>query len=163
MRAALVALVLPSLAAATGVAAEDGCGRFAWPVGRERELFAEGFFADVESQSALPKDGVFSMVLEPVERVIYMVPPDRARDTGYGGLVTFEWISSGRWQVTLSDDAWVDAVQNGRRLQPIASTRRDDCPGVRLSLQFEIQSLPLTLQFGGVTVDRLNVSVLRPR
>jgi len=162
MRAALIACVL-CLAAATGVAAEDGCGRFDWPVNRERELFGEGFFADVESESALPKDGAFSMLLQPVASVIYTVPPERGRDDGYGGIVTLEWIAAGRYQVTLSGDAWVDAVQNDRRLPMLVSTSRDDCPGIRLSVQFEIQSVPLTLQFGGAMVRRLNVSVLRAR
>jgi len=162
MRAALIACVL-CLAAATGAAAEDGCGRFDWPVNRERELFDEGFFADVESESALPKDGAFSMLLLPVSSVVYTVPPERGRDDGYGGVVTLEWIAAGRYQVTLSGDAWIDAVQNDKRLPMVASTVRDDCPGIRMSVQFEIESVPLTLQFGGAMVRRLNVSVLRVR
>jgi hypothetical protein len=32
-----------------------------------------------------------------------------------------------------------------------------------MSVQFEIESLPLTLQFGGAMVRRLNVSVMRVR
>ena len=45
----------------------------------------------------------------------------------------------------------------------LASTSRDDCPGIRMSVQFEIKSVPLTLQFGGAMVRRLNISVLRVR
>ena len=136
---------------------------FDWPVNREVELFGEGFFADVESGSALPKDGAFSMLLRPVAQVIYTVPPERGRDDGYGGVVALEWIAAGRYQITLSGDAWVDAVQNDKRLPMLASTSRDDCPGIRMSVQFEVKSLPLTLQFGGAMVRRLNVSVLRVR
>jgi len=164
MRARFAACVLILLgAAASAAAAGDGCDRFAWPVDRELELFGEGFFADVESQTALPKDGAFSMLLQPVASVIYTVAPGRGRDDGYGGIVTLEWIAAGRYQITLSGDAWVDAVQNDKRLPILASTSRDDCPGIRQSLQFEIQSLPLTLQFGGAMIRRLNVSVLRVR
>ena len=162
MRAGFAAFVLTALAA-TAAAAEDGCRKFDWPVNREVELFGEGFFADVESESALPKDGAFSMLLQPVSQVIYTVPPERGRDDGYGGIVTLEWIAAGRYQITLSGDAWVDAVQNDKRLPLLASTTRDDCPGIRMSVQFEIDSLPLTLQFGGAMVRRLNVSVLRVR
>lgn len=151
------------LVAASGAAAEDGCGRFDWRVDREIELFGEGFFADVESQSALPKDGAFSMLLQPVAQVIYIVPPERGRDDGYGGIVTLEWIAAGRYQITLSGDAWIDAVQNDKRVPMLASTSRDDCPGIRMSVQFDIQSVPLTLQFGGAMVRRLNISVLRVR
>ena len=163
MRAGFIACVLTVLAATAAAAAEDGCGRFDWSVNREAELFGEGFFADVESQSALPKDGAFSMLLLPVASVIYTVPPERGRDDGYGGIVTLEWIAAGRYQITLSGDAWLDAVQNDKRLPTLASTSRDDCPGIRMSVQFDIESLPLTLQFGGAMVRRLNVSVLRVR
>ena len=163
MRARFIACVLTFLAAAPVVAAEDGCGRFDWRVDREIELFGEGFFADVESQSALPKDGAFSMLLQPIAQVIYTVPPERGRDDGYGGVVTLEWIAAGRYQITLSGDAWIDAVQNDKRLPMLVSTSRDDCPGIRMSVQFDVQSVPLTLQFGGAMVRRLNISVLRVR
>jgi hypothetical protein len=160
MRAALIACVLGLLA--NGAAGEDGCGRFAWPVDRERELFSD-FTADVESESALPKDGVFALLLLPVSSVIYTVPPERGRDDGLGGVVTLEWISAGRYQVTLSAEAWIDAVQNDRRLPMLASTSRVDCPGIRQSVQFEVSSQPLTLQFGGATVRRVTIAVLRMR
>ena len=162
MRAVLIACVL-ALLAVQGAAAEDGCRQFAWPVDRELELFSDGFVVDVESESALPKDGVFSLLLQPVATVLYTVTPERGRDDGLGGTVTLEWISAGRYQVTLSGDAWIDALQNERRLPVLASTSRGDCPGVRQSVQFEVDSLPLTLQFGGATVRRLNVAVLRVR
>jgi hypothetical protein len=162
MRAALIVCVLFALGAVPA-AAEDGCSRFDWSVDRERELFADGFVADVESESALPKDGVFALLLQPVSSVIYVVPPERGRDDGLGGVVTLEWISAGRYQVTLSADAWIDAVQNDRRLTPLATTSRNDCPGIRRSVQFEIESSPLTLQFGGALVRRLNIAVLRTR
>jgi hypothetical protein len=45
----------------------------------------------------------------------------------------------------------------------LASTSRDDCPGIRKSVQFEVDSLPLTLQFGGASIRRLNIAVLKTR
>ena len=162
MRAVLIACVL-ALLAVQRVAAEDGCRQFAWPVDRELELFSDGFVVAVESESALPRDGVFSLLLQPVATVIYTVSPERGRDDGLGGVVTLEWISAGRYQVTLSGEAWIDALQNERRLPMLASTSRNDCPGIRQSVQFEVDSLPLTLQISGATVRRLNIAVLRVR
>jgi hypothetical protein len=162
MRKLLIACVL-ALFAVQAAAAADGCRQFAWSVDREQELFSDGFVADVESDSALPKDGVFSLLLQPVASVLYVVAPERGRDDGLGGTVTLEWISAGRYQVTLSGDAWIDAVQNERRLPLLASTSRDDCPGIRKSVQFEVDSVPLTLQFGGASLRRLNIAVLRTR
>ena len=102
-------------------------------------------------------------LLAGVLTVLAANPTVSAADDGYGGVVTLEWIAAGRYQVTLSADAWIDAVQNDKRLPILASTSRDDCPGIRQSVQFEITSVPLTLQFGGALVRRLNVSVLRVR
>ena len=158
----LFASVAPGLAG--HAAAEDGCGQFAWSVEREREWFGDGFIAAVESELALPRDGAFTLLLKPVSTVIYRVPPERGRDGGLGGTVTLEWVSAGRYQVPLSGDAWIDAVQDDRRLPILASTRRWDCPRIRLSVQLEIaESGPLTLQFGGASERRLNIAVLRSR
>jgi hypothetical protein len=167
MRAVLTAGILFASAViglAGQGAAEDGCQQFAWSVEREREWFDYGFTATVESRSALPKDGVFSLLLQPVGTVIYLLPPERGRDDGLGGIVTLEWVSAGRYQVTLSSDAWIDAVQDDRRLPILASTRRGDCPGIRVSVQIELaESSALTLQFGGASVRQLNIAVLRSR
>lgn len=162
MRASLTAGVL-LLAAGGHAVAQDGCRRFDWSVERERALFADGFTADVESEALLPRDGAFSLVLKPVAQVPYVVVPERGRDDGFGGVVTLDWIGAGHWQVTLSEDVWIDAVQNDRRLPLLATTARDDCPGIRKSVRIEIRSLPLTLQFGGAGMRRLNVSVLPVR
>lgn len=161
MRGIAVSLLLMPLALEGSASAQTGCGRFDWPVDREVALFSDGFMASVEASSWLPKEGAFTLLLEPVASTQYLVAPERGRDDGFGGIVTLQWIAAGRYQLTLSDDAWVDAIQKGRRLAPLASTGRTDCPGIRQSIQFEVQSLPLTLQFGGARVRRLNISVLR--
>ena len=100
----------------------------------------------VTSRCRFPS-GVFSLRLQPVATVIYLVPPERGRDDGLGGVVTLEWISAGRWQVTLSADAWIDAIQNDRRLTPLATTSRPDCPGIRQSVQFELASVERGKEF----------------
>jgi hypothetical protein len=161
MRGVLAAFLLMPLTLGGPAAAEDGCGRFDWSLSREIELFSVGFTPKVESSSLLPKDGAFTLLLQPVASTHYIVVPERGRDDGYGGVITMEWVAAGRYQVTLSDEAWVDAIQNDRRIAPLVWTRRGDCPGVRLSVQYELESLPLTLQFGGARVQRLNIAVLR--
>ena len=165
MRAVLNAGILVAsiaLGLADRAAAEDGCRQFAWSIERERQWFGDGFTAKVESELALPKDGVFTLLLQPVGKVIYRVPPDRGRDDGMGGIVTLEWAAAGRYQVTLSSHAWMDVVQDDRRLPILGSTGRWDCPGIRLSVQFEIaDSSALTFQFGGASVRHLDVAVRR--
>lgn len=115
----------------------------------------------VDASSWLPREGAFVLILAPVSSALYLVAPERGRDDGFGGIVTLQWIAAGRYQVTLTDDAWIDVVQDERRLSVLASVRRTDCPGIRLSLQVELDSKPLTLQFGGAEVRRLGIAVLR--
>ena len=55
------------------------------------------------------------------------MPPDRGRDDGMGGIVTLEWAAAGRHQVALSSHAWMDVVQDDRRL---ADSRFDRSMGL---------------------------------
>ena len=152
MRAVLDRLCpVPSSAGAADAAAEDGCGQFAWSVGRELDLFADGFVADVESESALPKDGVFALLLQPVATVIYTGDrPNAAATTA--GRRRHARMDLGR---PLPDDAVGGRLdrRHAERAAP-ADARLEQpqrLPGVRQSVQFEVESLPLTLQIGGAT------------
>ncbi len=148
-------------AAATPAAAQDdGCRSFAWSVGREIDLFDEPLPVVRDAQS-LPKEGAFALALKPVADVIYPVPPERGSDGGNGAVVTIESLPAGRYQIALSGQAWVDAVQDNRRLTVTTAGRDSRCPGVRRSVEVEVKGEPLILQFGGAEVRRINVAVLR--
>ena len=114
MRGVLVALLLMPLGLAGPAAGGDGCGRFGWPLTREIELFSDGYMPAVEASSWLPREGAFTLILAPVSSAFYLVTPERGRDDGFGGIVTLQWIAAGRYQVTLTDDAWIDVVQDER-------------------------------------------------
>src|SRR5215831_14608939 len=132
--AGLVASVL-SLAGAAEVAAQEAtCRNFSWSIGRTIDLFDEPLPA-VESGQALPKEGAFALILKAAADVIYFVPPERGSDGGLGGLVTIESIPEGRYQIALSEDAWIDAIQDNARLPELASSRTRHCPGVVHSVE----------------------------
>ncbi len=104
MRAALIACVLPILAA-TEVAAQDrSCGQVSWAMGRPIDLFDEPL-PTVESSLSLPKEGVFALILRPVAEVTYPVTPTRGSDGSYGGYVVIESVPAGRYQIALSEEA----------------------------------------------------------
>jgi hypothetical protein len=167
MRGTLVAVLLTALAWGclpwSGItrAQADSCGQLSWSVGHEIDLFADGFLPTVESALSLPKEGVFALLLKPASDVVYPVTPERGRDGSYGGFVTLERIPAGRYQIILSEEAWVDAVQEGARLPVLAFSRSSECPGVRQSVQFDVAGEPLILQIGGVNVPRVNIAVIR--
>jgi hypothetical protein len=157
--AGLVACILPILATAAA-AQDERCRNFSWSVGRTIDLFDEPLPA-VESAQALPKEGAFALILKPAADVIYFVPPERGSDGGLGGLVTIESIPEGRYQIALSEDAWIDAIQDNARLPELVSSRSRRCPGVVHSIEVEVKSQPLTLQLGGAHARRVNIAVVR--
>ncbi|HZV91918.1 MAG TPA: hypothetical protein VFF72_01805, partial [Caldimonas sp.] len=145
MRTALIACLFLACGAA-GAAAQDGnCRNFSWSVGRTIDLFDEPL-PTVQSAQSLPKEGVFALQLRPVADVIYMMTPERGSDGSWGAMITLENVPAGRYQIALSDDAWVEAVQDNKRLVTFASKRSKECRGVRHSVDVDVQSNPLTLQ-----------------
>ena len=129
-------------------------------MGREIDLFDEPL-PTVESGLSLPKEGVFALILKPAGDVIYRVAPERGSDGAWGGTLTIESLPAGRYQIALSTEAWIDAVQHDLRLPVLASSHESDCPGVRHSVQVEVEGEALTLQIGGAQVRRLSIAVVR--
>jgi hypothetical protein len=161
MRLAGLIAGLPLILAAAGAAAEEpNCRNFSWSVGRTIDLFDEPLPV-VQSNQSLPKEGVFAMDLRPFADVIYPTTPERGSDGAWGGVMTIENVPAGRYQIALSDDAWVEALQDNKRLAIQASGRPKECRGVRRSFEVEVKGDPLTLQIGGAAVRRLNIAVVR--
>jgi len=160
MRTALIAC-LCFLLAATGVSAQqENCRNFSWSIGRSIDLFDEPL-PTVQSNQSLPKEGVFALVLKPVADVIYPLTPERGSDSAWGGVMTIENVPAGRYQIGLSEEAWVEAVQENKRLVTFASRRVHECRGVRRSVDVDVQGEPLTLQIGGAAAHRINIAVVR--
>jgi hypothetical protein len=159
--AGVVACVLSLLLATTEAAAQEvNCRNFSWSMGRTIDLFDEPL-PTVQNNQALPKEGAFALLLKPAADVIYLTPPERGSDSGLGGVVTIESIPAGRYQIALSDDAWVDAIQGNAHLPALASSRTRECPGVVRSVDVEVKGEPLTLQIGGAHAQRINIAVVR--
>jgi len=163
MRATLIAkglaLVLPFLVVAEA-AAEENCRNFSWSVGRPIDLFDEPLPV-VQSAQSLPRDGVFAVVLRPTADVIYPTLPERGSDGSWGAVITLENVPAGRYQIALSEEAWVEAIQDNGRLPISPSARTVECRGVRRSFDVEVKGEPLTLQLGGAGVRRMNIAVVR--
>lgn len=164
MRAALIACVLPLFVPAEAMAQDDACGRFSWAMGREIDLFDEPL-PTLESSLSLPKEGVFALILKPMADVIYPVTPPRGSDGSYGGYVTIESVQAGRYQIAVSEDAWVDAAQDNVLLATLApeltKAGARGCAGVRRSVQFDAKGDSLTIEISGARVPRINVALLR--
>jgi hypothetical protein len=158
MRPVAIACLFALLASAEAVA--GNCRHFSWSIGRPIDLFDEPLPTVTTGQS-LPKEGLFALILSPVGDVIYPMVPERGSDGSWGGVIIIESVAAGRYQVALSEDAWVEASQENLRLQVAKSGRSNECRGVHHSVEFEARGEPLTLQIGGASVRRLHIAVVR--
>lgn len=157
----LAAALIVSLGPA---AADDGCEKFAWSLARERAAFAapdKPAIAAGEALTALP-EGAVVIRLQPGMQVAFAMPPERKSRTEpwHGGMVRLPALPKpGIYQITLSDDAWVDVIQNGRYARAVGSTGRGDCPGVRKSVRLDLDASPVVLQVSGVVADAIAVTI----
>lgn len=155
--AALIALLTPALA-------DDGCDKFAWPLTRERALLAASDKPAVkagDSLTAIPK-GAMTLQLAPGADASFVMPPERKSrvEPWFGGAIKFPALEkAGIYQITLSDEAWLDVVQDGRYARSVGSTGRGDCPGLRKSVRLELTATPFVLQFSGVAADKIAVTI----
>ena len=88
------------------------------------------------------------------------MPPERQprSERWFGGAIRFPALDKpGIYQVTLSEEAWIDVVQNDRYARSVGSTGRSDCPGLRKSVRLDLTGAPFVLQISGVTSDRIAV------
>jgi hypothetical protein len=155
--AALASLLSPA-------AAEDGCDKFAWPLARERTLLAAPGKPTVkagETLTATPK-GVFVVNLQASADAVFTKPPERQlrSERWFGGAIRFPALDiPGIYQVTLSEEAWIDVVQDDRYARSVGSTGRGDCPGLRKSVRLDLGAAPFVLQISGVTSDSIAVAI----
>jgi hypothetical protein len=161
-RSPFIALAL--LALSGPAAAEDGCEKFAWSLARERAAFTAAdktTIAAGETLATLPS-GALVIRLQPGAQAAFDMPPERKPRTEqwHGGMVRLPALpKAGIYQITLSDDAWIDVIQNGRYARSVGSTGRSDCPGVRKSVRLDLDASPIVLQVSGVAPDTIAVAI----
>ena len=57
--------------------------------------------------------------------------------------------------MTLSDEGWVDVVQNGARVKSSDFSGQKTCPGVRKSVRFTLAAGPAQLQISNVETNKI--------
>ena len=130
MRAALIACVLVVLLAARRPRPRR---RTRLPqfllVGGPRDRPVRRAPATVGERPVAAQGGVFALRLRPVGEVIYPVTA-RARQRRQLGRrsITLENIPAGRYQIVLSEEAWVEAIQDNERLPLLPRAAVDECP-----------------------------------
>ncbi|MCJ2120032.1 hypothetical protein MKK65_26250 [Methylobacterium sp. J-001] len=146
--------------------AEDApaCATFAWSVAREQTAFAEPNLSALTSGSALPREAVAAqLTLKPAAEIALPVPSERpAKPDTFSGFVTATVPAAGTYQVTLSDEAWIDVSQDGRStLKPAAHSGKAGCPGVRKSVRFALDAGPVTIEISRAAHPQIKLDFLK--
>jgi len=151
------ALALWAAGAPSEGAADDPCGGFKWPLARERAWLT----GPLDDRAAIdPGGGGVRLHLAEVGSVRFDVPPERAPSNGTtAGLLRLEHVAAGIYQVTLSDEAWIDVVQGGSRVPSIDFSSVKGCQGMRKSVRFRLSDGPATVQISGARGVGIAVAV----
>lgn len=147
------------------VMAEDagGCAKFKWSVAREQSAFATPGLPAVAPGQPLP--GIMdpaTVALQPVTGVAFLQPPGhKPHDGTFGAVLKLPPIAvAGTYQVTLSDEAWIDMLQGGHEVRSSSFSGQPDCPGIRKSVRFPMQQGDATMQISGAAASSIKVDVL---
>lgn len=158
-----VAISLFAILAGTSVAMADdaGCAAFKWPVTREQALFPAAPAA--RPGATLETEAAADLSLEPIDTVAFEVTPERPPASGtFGATASLVVPPEGTIQITLSDEAWIDVIQDGRAMKSVGFSGVKTCPGIRKSLRFKLSAGPATIQVSGAKQANLKVAVLAP-
>lgn len=155
-------LALGLLLSFAGVAAPafaaDPCEAGKWPLTREMDWFRSATLA--KPGAALLPGHAAVIALQPTDKVQYLVPPSRKpADKTFGEIVSTAVATEGVYQITLSDEAWLEVVQGGKLVKVEAFTGIKECPGLRKSVRFKLAQGPAAIEIFGAAGDRLLVAV----
>jgi hypothetical protein len=159
-----VALTL--LAAAPALAAEEpsGCDKFKWNIDHARAALTAPDRVKLISGSelaAVPATGVTLALVAPADAKL-PTPPERApKDGTFAGFAKVTSApKAGSYTISLSNGAWVDVVQDGHFLKPVAFSGATDCDGIRKTMKYDLSASPFVLQISGARENSLSIAIL---
>jgi hypothetical protein len=159
---AAAVLLLTATSCALAQSADDACAAFKWSIAREQKAFAATPLTTVKSGETMTPGGL-TVALEPQASITYPVPPGRPpkSNPAYGAILTAPPITTaGTYQVTLSDEAWIDLVQDGAKLHEDSFSGKKGCPGIRKSVRFKLTPGPLTIEINDSANPTINLDLL---
>lgn len=162
MRAFAAILIVGWLAPTLGQAAEpSGCDKFKWPLAHEQAALSAAS-TRLESGGALPFDAAAQLRLAPFAEAKLDMPPERAPKLtpSYAGAVALGApAAAGTFKISLSEEGWIDVIQDGRFVKPVAFSGATDCQGLRKSVKFPLAAKPATIQLSNVKGSEISLIV----
>ncbi|AWL98920.2 hypothetical protein [Bradyrhizobium amphicarpaeae] len=161
----LAVLAALSFGATSALAAEEpsGCDKFKWPIERERAALTapdRATLASGSEQAALPSAAV-KLALAASSDAKLPTPPERApKDGSFAGFTRIKSAKAGLYTISLSTGAWIDVVQDGHVLKPVAFSGATDCDGIRKTVKYELSAQPFVLQISGAKENSVSIAIL---
>lgn len=101
-----------------------------------------------------------TLELRPIAGVRYAAVPEKSGAAGtFGTAITLEIASRGTYRVALSDAAWIDVVEAGKRVASTEHGHGPACSSIRKVVAFPLSPGRHTLHLSGSTKDRIGVLV----
>ena len=152
---------LSSLAALTviglpGIASAETCTGFQWSV--ETEL---GWAAAVDAQTVEMGGKIDSISNKAIDVALQPAPTVKlpaasdikkqaiSKDSFSGWFSIGSVAKAGLYQITISNHAWIDIVQNNELVQSTAFSGDKNCKTLRKSVQYELSEGPAIVQISG--------------
>ena len=159
----LLGLLLLGIVPAFAAEEPSGCDKFKWPIHNERAALTAPDLAKLASgseQAAVPSSAIKLGLVAPQEARL-PTPPERApKDGRFAGLTGIKAPKAGLYTVSLSSGAWIDVVQDGHALKPVAFSGATDCDGIRKTMKYELSGQPVVLQVSGAKDNSLSIAIL---
>jgi hypothetical protein len=158
-------LLAAALAAAPGFAAAQegsGCGAFRWSVDHERAALVRPDKPSLANGGALAYDVAMTLALAPLSTAGLPTAPERAPKSpqSFAGHFTLDAPAKpGVYKMTISSEGWIDVLDAGNYLHPIAFTGARACDGARKSVKFDLPARPAVVQLSGVADKQISIFV----
>jgi hypothetical protein len=158
-------VIAAALVAAPGFAQAQegsGCNGFKWPLDHERAALIRTDKASLPNGGALAYDAATTLQLQPFSLAGLPKAPERApkSPSDFAGHFSLAAPAKpGVYRVTINPGGWVDVLDGGAYLHPIAFSGATGCDSARKSVKFDLPARPLAVQFTGVKGDQISVIV----
>lgn len=158
----LFALILASPAFSQS---PDACGQFAWPITQEQKLFNATGLAQLHSGETLKLSSASAAAvrLKKMSDVQLSRAPERMpkNPDAFAGMIEIDSIEKpGLYQLTASEEAWIDVIQNDTFVKSAGHSGKRGCPEVRKSIRFMLVKGPVIVQFSGADADTIKLALL---
>ena len=154
-------LALTILGAAPSLADDAACKSFKWDLSREQGWLQASPPALASGATLAKPEGAAALLLSPVDGLAFAVTPEHKPAAGsFGAVLSLPALDKAAiYQVTLSDEGWIDVIQDGASLKSGAFSGAKGCPGLRKSVRFPVGAFPVVLQLSGIPQDTIKIGI----